>query len=629
MKSSMLRLTASAVFASIAAMGAAQQTYTWSAGFGVDFAAPGSWTPARNTPAPDDILVFPAGGWAIEEGFEANHSFGKLLIEDGATLFIQNSLDEDPPGTPLDEGVIWELTGGADALVVEAGATLVLQGNRTFSIELAPGSTGYVEGEVQAYSRASGNTQALIANDAESLEFRDGSVFSLSPGTLPSGLLTTGAREGFSTSADRTTATNSVHFRSGSTYVRGGLIDGTRTGSTGSTPLNFNTDPDIIIFDRGSTYLHLHGRISFPGRAWPTVIFREAGGRTGPDSIALGAGSGSPITINGDLIFDEPGGSWIRDDRSIDDLSEYEWRVFGQNEEGSVATLIDGDFIIRENSVTLVEETGLPSTNIRYADIKGDWIIEDPALFLPVSAAQRRFRLNSQEGPQSLDVNGLSIPRMDFSNPSGVNLASDVEFYRNVRFPEGPVFTNGHRFAVTEWDNSGDIIVASVLTEGTGWVEGTLERTVDATDTGARFFPMGIGSRTGLRITITEAGTGFGTISVTIQNSPPSVPAGFGPTSYVPGSVFVVDAVDVSGFTAEVELNYDPAQTGGLDPENFVVGRFDGSTWEVIDNTDDSTTPYIVRDTENNQVIVHGVTEFSTWALFDAEATSVQTWEQY
>ncbi len=629
MRRSLASLTAAAAFASIAAYSHAQTTYTWDAPFEVDFSNPNNWDPPRTAPASDDILVFPSGGFAIEEGFEELHTFGRLVIESGATLFIQNSLDE-VGGQPLDEGVIWLLTGGDDALVVEEDATLVLQGNRTFSIELGPGSSGYVEGEVQAYSRASGEPQALIASDPESLEFRDGAVFTLSPGTLPSGLLTTGAREGFSTSSDRETAIDSVHFLPGSEYYRGGLPDGTLTGGTGSTPLNFNQDPDIIIFHEGSSYIHLHGRISFSGRQWPNMIFREGRGRTFDDihgegdEIALGAGSGTPITVYGDVIFEPPTGPWIRDDKDIL-VSDYEWRVFGPNEEGTVATFIQGDFIVREDSVGIIRETGLPSTNVRFWDTWGDFIVEDPDLFEPVSAAQRRFRFNGP-GPQVLDVNGLAFPRVDFSNPNGVTLESDVEFFRNVRFPEGPVFTNGHRFFVSEWESGGgDIIVASVLTEGTGYVNGTLERRVDAEDTGVRFFPVGNNSRTGLRLNITEAGTGFGSASVTIANSPPSFPAGFGPGGTVP-HVWELETDGISGFTASVELNYDPDEIGALEEDNFVVGRYDGTDWELITNTDDSVLPYIEREPDENRITVHGLTDFSVFAIFDEEATAVPDW---
>src|SRR5882724_4531182 len=65
-----------------------QTTYVWNKTGTADWTVDINWTPARTTPAPDDILIFNNGAADTVENFPAQN-IGQLSVTNNSTVNIQ------------------------------------------------------------------------------------------------------------------------------------------------------------------------------------------------------------------------------------------------------------------------------------------------------------------------------------------------------------------------------------------------------------------------------------------------------------------------------------------------------------------------------------------------------------
>jgi hypothetical protein len=140
-------------------------TYVWSTTSGL-WSSPSSWTPPRNTPAPDDTLIFDGAVTPTATVTDIPlDTFGKLHIRNSAAVTIKN----DSGGDTL------RIAGTAgDDFIIEAGSRLWLSATpgsgNSVKIALASGATGRISGELWvAYG-----PHRVLPSDAGSLVFASG-----------------------------------------------------------------------------------------------------------------------------------------------------------------------------------------------------------------------------------------------------------------------------------------------------------------------------------------------------------------------------------------------------------------------------------------------------------------------
>lgn len=201
-------------------------------------------------------------------------------------------------------------------------------------------------------------------------------------------------------------------------------------------------------------------------------------------------------------------------------------------------------------------------------------------------------------------VNDLTI-----QTPDWVTLTNDVAVNGVLNLAQGRI------------DGNGRTIYASAIESnitGPGWISGgTLARTFDAATTGPRTFPVGTPTKKlPLRVDITSPGSGFGFLSVSLQNASHPSPPAFPTVPYY----WTVQGPAFSGFAATMTLSYDDADLGTMVENALRVVRYDGSTWHV------HTGPV---DQLANTVEATGVTGFSDWTVGQPYNSSVADWALY
>lgn len=202
-------------------------------------------------------------------------------------------------------------------------------------------------------------------------------------------------------------------------------------------------------------------------------------------------------------------------------------------------------------------------------------------------------------------VNSLTI-----DTPDWVTLSQNVSVTDTLTLKSGRVDTG----AFTVFTHSDE--AKTVRT--TGWVNGNLARTVDASVTGPRTLHLGTATAySPVVVDITSAGTGFGFLTATAVDGAhtpaPSQPA-------IP-RYWTIDGSAFSGFQATLTFEYAAGDVGALNENNFAAARFTGPTTFTI-------LPGQTANAALNRVAVTGVTGFSDWLIVESSA-AVPEWIQY
>ncbi|HEY0544520.1 MAG TPA: carboxypeptidase-like regulatory domain-containing protein [Pyrinomonadaceae bacterium] len=223
----------------------APATYTWAGPtLGLaDYNLPTNWSPARTTPAANDILVINTGFTPTLTNVPTQ-TIGALLVTNSTsatlTTMAANTLT---------------ISGGSNALQVDAASALTLADVNPLKISVASGSTGTVAGLM--LFQDSGHR--LIGNAASAVTFQNGALFTTAANFTGNAFGTGSAGDG---------AANSVIFASGSKYIHNG----------GSSPFGASGNAAVTVFQTGSE------------ANWLTTVGFQASGRTYAD-LTVGNGS--------------------------------------------------------------------------------------------------------------------------------------------------------------------------------------------------------------------------------------------------------------------------------------------------------------------------------------------------
>ena len=277
-----------------------QTTYTWNVASG-DLDAAGSWSPARNTVAATDILVFDGNvqATATVTNIPLRETVGKISIINNCAVVFSTGTSTAGAGTVARSGtavtgtgtafqtdfipgdVVTLLTtvsdivsitsntamvtgsgtiaagsaytefsritvsGGSNSFTVAAGASLTISATTPISIYLPTGSKGSVSGNITF----SGSSHRLNITDAGALTFNSGGIF------------TQGTSFNGSAFTLTTAVYNNVVFASGSTCIVG----------AGSNPFGVSQPNSKVTFNSGSLFKQTSGGPAFSGRTYANV----------------------------------------------------------------------------------------------------------------------------------------------------------------------------------------------------------------------------------------------------------------------------------------------------------------------------------------------------------------------
>lgn len=248
--------------------------YTWVGGLGADWQNPASWSPARLTKNTADVLTFDG---AVTPGPTVTN----FITETIATLRAVNNVDLKLRASALGSPQTLTLSGGpGQALLVEAGSQLTLQGVSPLRINVASGSSGTVFGRMSFEGDGAGGTGAhrLIGNAPSAVTFQSGAFF---------GTASDFAGNPFGTGSAGDGAAGSIVFADGSDYFHNG----------GESPFGGAANGAVAIFQTGSTATWLTpSGFQASGRAYANLVV----GAPDPGGVAVSVSD----TGSGDFQFD-------------------------------------------------------------------------------------------------------------------------------------------------------------------------------------------------------------------------------------------------------------------------------------------------------------------------------------
>lgn len=253
-----------------------ERVYTWNQPGGGDWSTPSNWTPARTTPAADDMLVFSSGDSVAVTGVPTQ-VIGRLLVTGNSTVALRCA----SPQALTIAG-----RAGAD-LDVPAGSRLVLDGASDLSLMLGAAATGIVGGSVYVWNASH---RILVASPG-ALVFTGGS--SVTIGTAFTGSL-------FGTGASGSSV-NSVVFQNGSLFAQ----------ASGGNPFGVSVPNSVVIFQGGSRY-RVDGplTLAMTGRTYADFEYNHTGTATVTGSLPFSLDS--LVVRRGTLNLNLTGGGSIR-----------------------------------------------------------------------------------------------------------------------------------------------------------------------------------------------------------------------------------------------------------------------------------------------------------------------------
>lgn len=188
--------------------------YTWQTTSGsADWTLPASWSPARNSPANNDVLLFNLGGNSTAINVPAETD-GKLQVSSNTVINLQAS-----GANTLTLGET-----ASDSLTVSSNSQLVVTGANALTIALPTGAKGSISGAM-TFSNAA---DTLTAADASGITFNSSSTFTQN-------CLGNGFGSG---------TANSIVFASGATFIQ----------LTGGNPFKLTAPASVVVFQTGSLF---------------------------------------------------------------------------------------------------------------------------------------------------------------------------------------------------------------------------------------------------------------------------------------------------------------------------------------------------------------------------------------
>lgn len=253
-----------------------QRVYTWNQPGTGDWTVASNWTPARTSPASDDMLVFSAGD-SVAVTNVPTQTIGRLQVTNQSTVALRC-------------GTVTALTiagrAGPD-LDIPAGSRLVLDGSSDLSLMLGASATGIVGGSIYVWNAS----HRILAASPGALVFTGGSRVTI--GSAFSGSL-------FGTGASGSSV-NSVLFQNGSLFAQ----------VSGANPFGVGAPNSVVIFQAGSRY-RVDGPITpaMTGRTYADFEFNSAS--TASVTGTLPFNMDSLIVSKGTLNLNLAGGGSIR-----------------------------------------------------------------------------------------------------------------------------------------------------------------------------------------------------------------------------------------------------------------------------------------------------------------------------
>ena len=227
----------------------AQHVYTWAGGPSAPWSVAASWSPARTTPATDDVLIFNVGSTVSATGMPTQ-SIAQLQVLNNTTLVL----------APTAASTL-NINGGTGTdLTVASGSTLALNTGVATTVALPAGASAVIAGNVSV----AGAAHRLTAVDAGAIQFPPGA--------------SAVAGAAFSGNLFGTTGLNSVVFQNGSLYVQ----------VSGANPFGATAPNSVVQFLPGSRF-RVDGALlpSLSGRTYADFEYNETGTQSGTGGNGL------------------------------------------------------------------------------------------------------------------------------------------------------------------------------------------------------------------------------------------------------------------------------------------------------------------------------------------------------
>jgi len=538
--------------------GLAAGTYTWNVVNG-DFRTAANWNPNRTSPTGGDTLVF-SGGTAYNIPCV---NFGKLQVTGTAKSVFDN--DKSFGGLVL---------AGPNALKIDAGSELQINGKSDFLIMLPTNSVGTIDGDLTFSTQAWAVAHRLYARDSGTFIVNNGGTFQQAPNYA--GL---GNAFGYWDNKE-------IVFKSGSKFYQGGTKT-VGTGDSGSNPFNVATPGACCVFEPGSEYYVWQGSPSFSGRSYGNVTFNWSTGYQP-------AVSGSGYFVAGNILVKGTSG-------------EIGWGMTGAATTGSVTVEVGG----------ALKDTGA----------SGNWFITGDinaaGRFGPLGSGTRNY-IMAGSSAQNITLAQVSVMNaLTINNANGVTLGSNL-ITPSLTLTSGNIDAGANTLFVGTSPTT-----LGTITRTSGTIIGNLAKWIPVTvSTTTTVFPVGSAAAyTPVTLVVnsitTTAGNNYSAIAVKATDAKhPSAPTAYFASRYftiTPGSGITTINADI-GLSYTAADSTDATLTGPGTAIN--VAKWDGATWSFI------TTPFVVSsyDAVNSlyTATALGQTSLSDWTISGPLGTPVE-----
>ncbi len=247
-------------------------TYTWNqTGVGsFNYTTAANWTPARTSPATNDILVFAGVSGTVITNVPSQ-TVGQITIPAATNVALQGL----GANTITING-----NASADDFSIAAGSTLNLNGASGLTIALATGATASINGTITFASPS-----RLTGANANAISFKSGSTFNIASGLVSAPFGLGGVA-------------NSVVFESGSNYIQ----------SAGLNPFQLAAPSSLVQFQAGSNQTINVASADFSGRTYGNltlgaVVSASNAGAATIRSLVINSGASLALTNTGTIAI--------------------------------------------------------------------------------------------------------------------------------------------------------------------------------------------------------------------------------------------------------------------------------------------------------------------------------------